>query len=297
MTTLFVAGGGGFLGGAVATAAVAAGYDVHLTWRRRRPTAPGHAHRLDLTDLAAVRALVDATRPEVVVNATGGPHRPLRPAERVAGWRDTVVATAVLLEACRDLGPRFVHIASAHEYAPSSRPHRESDPLAPTSSRGATKLAALVAVRQWAAETGHPTAVVRPFAVYGPGQPHDQLVPTALRAAVTGRPLPVPAVTTRRDFVYVDDVAAAILTAATHPAAVGGEFNLGSGTETTVTELVQRVEEVTGRPVVTVPGTFPPTPGDRRHWVADPSHTRRVLGWSATTGLVAGLASTLAAAR
>ena len=292
---VLITGGAGFIGSAVAQAALETGFDVHLTWRQRAPTVDAPAHRVDLSDREAAIGLVQSVNPQVIVHAAAGMHRPLKSDQRTQGWRDSVFTTVNLLEACRSRGPLLVHLASSHEFAPGELPHPETGPLDPISPRGAMKLAALVAVRQWARETGNPTVVVRPFSVYGPGQPRDKLLPTLLRCVRDGLPFATPASTTRRDFVYVQDVAQGVLAAATLPQAIGGEFNLATGRATSVTELVALVEEVTGRRVELRPGKFPLPSTDRAHWTGDPSLARERLGWSATTDLREGLRKTLEA--
>ncbi len=286
MGVMLVAGGAGFVGSAVARKAQEAGFEVHLTWRKRAPQLPVPAHQLDLTEIAAVSRLVESVAPDVVVNAASGPYPTVDTTSRVAGWRDSVMTTVCLLEACRDLPARFVHIASSHEIPP--------EPPTPPSRRGAIKLAALGAVRQWATETDNPTTVVRPFSIYGPGQPDHRLVPTLLRCALEGIPFPTPSRTTRRDLVYIDDVATGIVAAA-HPDAPGGEFDLATGRDISVAELIDVVEEVTGRKVEIAAGKFRIPDWDRPRWAGDPEPARRVLGWSPTTDLPTGLEKTLAA--
>jgi UDP-glucose 4-epimerase len=96
-----------------------------------------------------------------------------------------------------------------------------------------------------------------------------------------------------RDFVYVGDVVAALLAAAT--SSHGGIFNVGSGIATTVAELHRLCAGTVG--VTQEPRFSPQRPGDLRHSVLDASLAARELDWRVQTTLAAGLAETLERAR
>jgi nucleoside-diphosphate-sugar epimerase len=286
-TTLLVVGGSGFLGSAIAAAARRAGFDVHVTWRTTPPPDGVTAHRAQLDEPAEAERVISAVQPDVVVNALGGPHRPVTAEQRRAAWRDAPMAASALLEACRDRRCRFVHLASSHELAPSTDPYDESSAIGPVSLRGIAANAATETVRLWATETAAPTVILRPFSVYGPGEPEDRVVPAVLRAALTGTPFRMASGSGERDFVFADDIAHAVIAACRGD--VVGEFNLGTGIGTDLPELVAAAEIAVGRTIEVDADGFDPRPWDRAHWVADPSAAAMSLGWKAETSLVEGL--------
>lgn len=298
-----VTGAAGFLGAALVKALVASGVEVHGVvhprtddWRLAPVSPEVVVHRVDLADYGALAGAVARARPTHVFHAAARGGHPSTPEARLASWRDSVLATASLLEALRPRLPqRFVNIGTSLEYRPSDAPLREDDSYGPATPRGAAKLAATVAVRQWAAETGCAATIVRPFSVYGPDEPEGRIIPTVLRCARTGEALRLTAGTYRRDFVHVDDVVAACLLAARHPDAAGLAFNIGTGTESSTAEVVALVEAITGTELRIDPQPFPERPSDRAHWVADPSLAGRLLGWRASIDLTAGLRRTYAA--
>ena len=93
-----------------------------------------------------------------------------------------------------------------------------------------------------------------------------------------------------RDFVYVGDVAAAVLAAIGRP---GGVFNIGTGIETSVAELHAACHRASGSPGL--PSNAPAREGDVLRSVIDPSLAATALGWRPQTSLDAGLALTWAA--
>jgi nucleoside-diphosphate-sugar epimerase len=302
MAELIVTGAAGFLGAALLDALAREGRSVHAVVHPRTDLfrlegTPAEVHRVDLADFDAVSELVRRVRPETVFHSAAAGGHGETAADRLAGWRDTVLATGVLLEAMTAAGcSQLVHVGSSLEYGPSAGPKRESDVLRPAGIRGVMKAATAMAVEQWGgAQPGRRFTILRPFAVYGPGEQPHRLVPTVMRCLRTGDALPTVGGVVRRDFVYVDDVVSACLLAAAHPAASGRAYNVGTGIETSVAELVDLAQAVTGRTLKVDPGAFPSRPVDAEHWVADISRARDELGWTPRTALADGLARTFAA--
>jgi UDP-glucose 4-epimerase len=294
---VIVTGGAGFIGAALVHALVARGDDVHALVHPRTDAwrldgAPdAHLHRVDLDDGAALAPALAGIGPASVVHtAARGGH----PRDHAAMWRDTVLGTVTLLDCLEPVGvERFVHLGSSLEYAPSDRPIRESDPCEPVTARGAAKLAATIAVRQWAVEHDVEAVVLRIFRVYGPGEPPDRLIPALLASLATGEKVPTTAGTTRRDMIHIDDVVEGILRSLESPAAAGQVLNLGSGDEHSVDEIIELFGAAAGRPVPTLPGARPVAVHDVPHWRADMAHTNEVLGWRPTIDLPTGLSMLL----
>ena len=297
MEGVLVTGAAGFVGARIVRTLLERGDDVHAVVHPRTDLARLHGldgpvtiHRADLADVDAVGPVVRGASPAWVVHAAARGGHPTTPAERVASWRDTVLGTVALLESLRDVGiVRFVHVGSSLEYRPADRPLREDDPLEPTTARGATKVAATVAVLQWAQEQGVPATVIRPFSVYGPGEPPGRLIPTLMHCLRTGDRFRTTTGTYRRDLVFVDDVADACALALHSDAAAGATLNVGTGVETSTGEVVELAQRVTGRTISIEDGGFPARPSDTEHWVADMTRTRSLLGWLPPTDLATGL--------
>ncbi|MDT7579697.1 MAG: NDP-hexose 4-ketoreductase, partial [Pseudonocardiales bacterium] len=207
-------GASGYLGARVRRAAVAAGIDVVTAGRH--PVAVSDRHvRLDLavagpTTLAA--ALADIA-PDVVVNcagATGGDLATLS-AANIDGPANLVAALLRMREPAR-----LVHLGSAAEYGrgPGQVPVREDEPARPVGAYGVTKLAGtrLVAL---GGEAGLPAVVLRVFNPVGPGAPGHTLPGRAAaelaRAVRENDAVRLGGLSAVRDFVDVDDVAAAVL--------------------------------------------------------------------------------------
>jgi UDP-glucose 4-epimerase len=95
-----------------------------------------------------------------------------------------------------------------------------------------------------------------------------------------------------RDFIYVDDIARGLIACAEH-GAPGEAYNLASGVETSILELAQLINELTGNP--TPIALAPARDWDRSgRRFGDPRKAREQLGFSAEKPLRGGLAATIA---
>lgn len=171
----------------------------------------------------------------------------------------------------------------------------EDAPLDPRNVYAATKVHGEHLLRAWSRETSASVTALRFHNVYGPGMPRDTPyagVASIFRSELAhGRP---PRVYEdggqRRDFVHVDDVAAAVVRAAESPAGPGvTPLNIGSGTVTTVGHMAQVLAEVMDGPTPIVTGQY--RAGDVRHVTASSDRAAEVLGWRAQISLRDGLAA------
>ncbi|MEV1146401.1 sugar nucleotide-binding protein [Micromonospora sp. NPDC049799] len=190
--TLLVVGASGFLGGEVCRQAVADGRSVVGTVHSGSVGVSGVVvRRLDVTDRAAVRALLAEVRPDAVV-AT--PYR-------YDDWAVTADGAAHVAYAAAEVGARLVHLSSDALHAGRPSPYSDDDPPTPVFPYGAAKAAAETAVR--AADPG--AALVRTSLIVGEGSKQIQLCRDALagRAALFTDELRCP--------IDVSDLAAAVL--------------------------------------------------------------------------------------
>ncbi|MBQ1052676.1 sugar nucleotide-binding protein [Micromonospora sp. C51] len=189
---VLVVGGSGFLGREVCRLATRAGWDVVGTRYSGQIGTPGvEVRRLDVTDRAAVVALVAAVRPDAVV-AT--PYR-------YGDWAVTADGAAHVAYAAARVGARLVHISSDALHAGRPEAYADDDPPTPIFPYGAAKAAAETAVR--AIDPG--AVLVRTSLILGEGSKQIQLCRDALagRAALFTDELRCP--------IHVGDLAAAAL--------------------------------------------------------------------------------------
>ena len=164
-----------------------------------------------------------------------------------------VGGTVSVMEAMRDVGVRrVILISSGAIYGDQGQqPLVENAPPNPRSPYAVSKLAAEHYVHTIGALWEIETVALRVFNAYGPGQPlaaaHPPVVPHFLRQVSHGGSIVIHGKGEQtRDFVYLDDVIAAMVAAASAPTINRSVINIGSGTETSIQSLGQSVLEAVG---------------------------------------------------
>jgi len=211
-------------------------------------------------------------------------------------------AQLTLLEACRKHNPRLrVVFASTRQIygRPDYLPVDEKHPLRPVDVNGINKLAGEEYHLLYSAVHGVPSTVLRLTNTIGPGMrvkdARQTFVGVWIRQILEGKPIEVWGGGQLRDFTYVDDAVEAFLLAATHPAAVGGVFNLGGVGRISLRELARTLVRVAGQGSVAVRAF----PADRKKidigdYYSDCRLIGKKLGWKPRTTIRQALAMTLA---
>lgn len=301
-----VSGGAGFIGSHLVDALIDRGDQVtvidNLSTGRGENIADAMARGAklipaDVTDLAAVERICRNVRPDRVFHLAA--QVDVRVSVRDPGLdvRVNVEGTVNLLEAARKTGAGgFVLASSCAVYGePDSArvPLDETAPLRPGSPYGQAKLTAEGYVALYRDLHGLCAANMRFGNVYGPRQGavgEAGVVAIFCRELISGgSPVVFGDGTQTRDFVYVGDVVAAMLAAADRSAV--GEFNVGTGRETTVLELVEDLATIGGRADF-IPETMPARKGDIERMALDAGRLRSALGWREQTALEVGLQRT-----
>ncbi|MFJ9803771.1 UDP-glucose 4-epimerase GalE [Streptomyces wuyuanensis] len=306
MSKYLVTGGAGYVGSVVAAHLLEAGHEVtvldDLSTGFREAVPEGAAF---------VEGRVQDAARHVVPSYDGVLHFAAfsQVGESVAQpgkyWENNVGGTMALLAAMRTAGVgRLVFSSTAAAYGePVSTPITESDPTAPTSPYGATKLAVDHMIGGECAAHGLAAASLRYFNVAGAygdcGERHDpesHLIPLVLQVAlgtretisVFGDDYPTPDGTCVRDYIHVADLAEAHLLAM--DAITPGEHlicNLGNGNGFSVREVVETVRKVTGRPVPEAVAAR--RAGDPAVLVASAATAQERLGWAPSRPDLAGI--------
>lgn len=280
-----------------------AGVEVHAVTRGPRlegPLAGAVCHGVDLLEASGRAALVERLRPTHLLHlaweATPGTYwtSPLN-----AAWLE---ASLDLVDRALALGCRRVVAAgTCAEYAwgPSNEASAPLDEatsaLAPATPYGQAKDALRAGLRARCEAAGASWAWGRIFFAYGPGEPAGRLVPSVARALLEGREAKASEGLQRRDFVHVDDVAAAFAALVDHD--LVGPVNLATGVATPVRDLVLTLGRLAGRPDLVRLGAVPIRPGEPPVVAARVDRLLRELGLRPRFDLEAGLADTLRALR
>jgi UDP-glucose 4-epimerase len=298
---VLLTGGTGFLGANLLRRLTSSGVHPVATYRDRPPL-PADASvewmKLDLAVAGAVRSLVGEVRPDVVFHLAAklGSDRSYEFADEVVSVN--LVGTHSLLSAlgrcCRNL-ERVVIVGTSEEYGRCERlPITEEQPARPVSPYSASKAAATQLATLYHTLFGCPVVILRPFIVYGPGQPPRMMIPELIRCALDGRDFEMTKGEQTRDFVYVDDVTECLVLAATASGVDGEIFNVCSGEERPIREVAELVLRLTGATVKLLPGAKPYRENEVWRLAGSNLKSRTLLGWAPRTPLEEGLQKTIA---
>jgi UDP-glucose 4-epimerase len=287
---VLVTGASGFIGARLCERAVELGGVVHGVSRRSLPASSHGVHweQVDLTDEAAVRALLRRVQPDVVLHL----------ASEVSGDRSAdavlpmlhanLVAAVNVMLACGEAGCARIVLAGSMEEPDFGDPDAVAQ-----SPYAAAKWAALSYARMFRALYELSVVHLRIFMVYGPGQRDlRKLVPYVTTSLLRGDAPELMSGDREVDWIYVDDVVDAFLAATVAPGADGASVDVGSGELVTVRAVVARLRRLVGG---TIEPSFGAVPDRRleRVRVADPATAATAIGWRPRTSLEDGLARTV----
>jgi nucleoside-diphosphate-sugar epimerase len=288
---VLISGGGGFIGAHLTRRLARDGAEVHAVGRSKplRVDEDAHTWACDLSRHDDVQRLIETVRPEILFHLAGTVTG-ARQIDHVRPTFESNLSSTVnlLIAATQSSCERIVITGSMEEPRPD-----ESDPM-PPSPYAAAKWASTMYARMFHALYGSPVVVLRVFMAYGPGQRDGtKLIPYVGRCFLDGT---APKLSSGRrpvDWVYVDDVVDAHISAAQSERAVGQTMDVGTGTQVTIRDVVERIARITGTEVEPAFGALPERPLETAP-VADVEETYKLIGWRARTNLDDGLRATVA---
>ena len=295
MTRAAVTGAGGFVGTNLVQRLLADGLDVAAIVRPgsdlwRLDGIDACIRETDISDASAVAETFADLRPVWIFHLA---------AHGAYSWQqddDAIIATNVLgtanvVRAALDTGcEALVFGGTSSEYGPLDYAPAEDEPVNPTTTYGLTKAFGTLYCSLVAREQSAPISVLRLYSAYGPFEDPRRLVPRLVSEALDGGLPQLASPEAAHDFVYVDDVCDAFVRAAECAASPAGQvYNIGSGTQTTLRELVHFVTDRFEVGVEPRWSSMGDRPWDTAYWCADAAKAGRELDWRATTSLADGI--------
>ncbi len=300
---VLVVGGAGYIGSHCVRQLVAAGHNPvvvdNLVFGHRAAVAPDVPfYPANLGNEKEMGKILRKEKIEVVMHFAAYAYVGESVTDPLKYYFNNVAATLHLLRCMLGSGvKKFVFSSTCATYGiPDRMPLVETMPQAPINPYGQTKLDVENALKAMAQAYGLSFAAFRYFNAAGAaedgtiGEHHDpetHLIPLAIDAATGARPplqvfgtdYPTPDGTCLRDYVHVDDLSRAHIAVFDKLATPGTAlfYNLGTGTPTSVLEVIRAVEKVTGKKVPYV--TAPRRAGDPPALYADSTKAQAELGW------------------
>lgn len=296
---VLVTGGAGFVGSHVVDAFLARGCEVLAvddlsSGEEGNVPAAAVFERLDVADGEALASAVTRFRPAAICHLAAQASVTVSVEDPVRDFQVNAGGTLAVCEAARAVGAPVVFASTGGALYGNGAPLPTPEdfvarPLAPY---GASKLAGEAYVATWARLLDVPNVVLRLGNVYGPRQnPHGEAGVVAIfsdRLLAGEAPVVYGHGRPTRDYVHVRDVSRAFVLAA--ESGRPGTFNVGTGRETSVTELLSLLQEAAGTSLVTE--QRPLRVGELERSALHSGRIRAEIGWEAEVALDAGLAET-----
>ncbi len=254
-----VTGAGGFIGSHLTELLTDRGFEVKALVRYNSQDRWGwldyiktdvEVIRGDVRDFDSVKKMVEDV--DVIFHLAALIGIPYSYETPVAYIRTNVEGTYNILEAAKMSSKisRIVHISSSEVYGTAQYiPIDERHPYNPQSPYAATKAAADMLALTYFKSFDLPVTIVRPFNTFGPRQSLRAVIPTIITQAIKNGVVRLGNLSTKRDFLYVKDTVRGIIEVGLHEKTIGDVFNIGTGRSFAISEVVDMVSKVHGKPV------------------------------------------------
>lgn len=303
----FITGGAGFIGRWLVDRCLQAEYDVTVYDNFCAGTLDNLAdfadqitlHDADILDRKALTTAMDAAKPSIVFHLAAHHFIPFCDAHPDETMRVNVEGTYNVLEAAEKAGTKTAVVASSGAIYPSvDELISENLTAAPVDVYGLSKLLTEGVCEHVARTTDLQVVSARLFNTYGAYETNPHLIPHIMESLHEGSVVPLGNIHTKRDYIYVEDVAHLLL--ALGEADLSDQpsgyvaTNVGTGIEYSAEEIIETLRDLTGTPIEIKQRANRARAVDKLHQRADTTRLMTLTGTSARHDLRQGLSKLLA---
>jgi nucleoside-diphosphate-sugar epimerase len=248
------------------------------------------AYRCDLLDKAKLERIVKAIRPEGIIHTAAYGAYPDKQKDVQKMYDVNLQGTMNLINAYQGYEV-FINTGSSSEYGRCDTPMRENQAARPESHYAASKLAATAFCQAHVKKTGNPIINTRLFSVYGPYEESTRLIPSVIDKCLTNQNIKLTSGTQKRDFVNIKDVEDAYVMLLKRPDLSGNIFNIGTGIQHQVKDVVELIIKNTDSKSVPLFGEREMRKDEAMEWVSDISSSRDAFGFKPKVSIEKGIES------
>jgi nucleoside-diphosphate-sugar epimerase len=294
---VLITGAAGFIGANLARYFLKKGAKIFVftrrasdKWRIRDVSGNISECSVDLKDADNLEKTIKKIKPQIIIHtAVYGGHSFQNDTARII--ESNFTGAVNLINALKGVRfELFINTGSSSEYGIKSKPMKESDLLEPFSGYGVTKAASELYCHAIAEEQNMPVVTLRLFSPYGYYEDKNRLVSSVILSCLKFKNPKLSSPDSVRDFIFIEDVISAYKKVIDNQRKVKGEvFNIGSGKQHTVEDVVKNIIKLTGNKVKPEWGNVANPRHEPECWQADISKAKRLLSWEPEHGLRQGL--------
>lgn len=294
---VLITGGGGFIGANFAREFVKLGYKTYIlkhtsdSWRLKGIKRQLKIGYIDLKNYNELESFILKIRPQIILHfaAYGVYSRKQQDTKKMIDTN--LIGTINLVNALSKIKfDCLIYTGSTSEYGIKNKPMKETDLLEPNNLYGITKAAATMYCQYMAKKLNLPIVNTRLFAPYGYFEEKERLVPTIIKSCLENSELNLSFPNSVRDFIFTEDIIEAYLIIIKNIKKIKGEiFNIGTGTQTTIDELIGIIKKITGSTIKPKYEQVKIAQIEPKNWMADISKIKKILNWQPKYKLEEGL--------
>lgn len=254
------------------------------------------AHKVDIADPKRLRKVFERYKPTIVYNFAAESHVDNSINSDFQFIQTNVIGTHNLLQLVREFDTKLLHVSTDEVYGclplNGTAKFTEQTPYSPNNPYSASKAASDHLVRAYAKTHKIKAVVTNCSNNYGPRQHAEKFIPTIIRCATAGEPIPVYGNGSNvRDWLYVDDHCTALLDIG-YNFITGERYNIGGHHEISNLNLVKYILDVMGKSYSLIKFVND-RPGHDTRYAISTNKIEKEIGWRPTTPFELGMRKTL----
>lgn len=300
---ILILGAGGFIGANIFTSFLH--YRKDVFGLSRNPTKNKRFKSLqlpeknilkcDINNAKELKAVLAKIKPKIIFNLSAyGAYAKQQDPHKI--YQTNFLSTVNLLEELKKNHFNcYIHAGSSSEYGENSTAPKEDALLTPNSHYAVSKAACANVLYYYGKIEKLPVIHFRLYAVYGPLEEKERLIPTVIRFGLKKKYPPMASAKITRDFIHTLDVTKAFILASKdiNQKIFGEAFNIGTGEKTSIAKLALIAKDIFKIKETPVFGQMQKRRWDHgKDWFANPSKAKKLLNFNAEINLEEGLKKT-----